>query len=194
MTSGFETYEQSETTTNVLLLLLCRKHDIEYEKQDFSPQDIDFVSYLMENDGTDTAKVYAQLPDVNMLYAIADNREVFYPFGTIKAHTALSILINAQADLARQSSLEQILTLMESASTDQEIDDVANATWKYVNSILTSGQVELLTASDSQLAKVLLCLRHISQTYKSSDLRWVSTLYNKFKNNQLQIGVRWWGL
>lgn len=171
--TSLDTYEQVETASNVLLLLLCRKHGIEFDKHDFAPLEIDFVSYLT-NDAHHLDRIFERLPNVDTLYAVAENRNTFYPFGTIKAYTALSILINSQSDLIGQFQLEQVIALAQSASNDREIDDVANATWKFVHSLLASGRVDVLVASESQLWEIMQCLHHLSQTYKSAELRFTA--------------------
>lgn len=169
--TDLKTYEHIETATNVLLLLFCHKNHIEFDKQDFSPLEIDFVAFLCR-DGRQLANLYAHLPTVDELYTIAGNRDVFYPFGTIKAYTALSILIDSDSHAIKQLNLEQVLTLMKSVSTDREIDDVANATWKYLNSILLRSHIDLRSANECHLEEIVSHLSHVSQTYKSAELRY----------------------
>lgn len=174
-TSSYETYEQIETGLNVLLLLLCQKNGIEFQKQDFTQLETDFVNYLITNGNFD--QIYAYLPNINNLYSIAERRNNFYPFGTIKSYTALSILLNVESssnvhkDMNKHSNIEDFLALVKSISNDREIDDVTNATWKFANTILAIDQVDLGKANDDQLLEILSYLHHISQTYKLSELR-----------------------
>lgn len=176
--SSCETYEQIETGLNVLLLILCRKHRIDYEKQDFSQLEIDFVSYYLTRNGETWEAIQSRLPGINDLYSIAENRSVFYPFGTIKSYTALSILISSETaslvddnDFLKTIDLKTMLLLMKSVSNDREIDDVTNATWKFANSVLATGKADFKSATENELLEIISHLYNISYTYKLAQLR-----------------------
>lgn len=176
--SSCKTYEEIETNLNVLVLILCQKHHIGYEKQDFSQLEIDFVTYYLNQNNDKLDTIERHLPDSKDLYFIAEKRNIFYPFGTIKAYTALSILINSQASIVwnditvfKLINRKTILLLMKSVSNDTEIDDVAAATWKFINSILASGKVDLQNATENELSEIILYLRQISLSHKMPALR-----------------------
>lgn len=153
---------------NILLLIQHKSSHVEYDTHDFSALEIDFVNYLSDNKSKING-IYAALPTVDELYAIAEDRIGFYPFGTVKGYTALSL--HREGPVLREMSLVGVISLVRSVSTDLEIDDVSNATWKFLNTIFAANYVDLNEANDEQLMDVLTYLRHISLAYKSDDLR-----------------------
>lgn len=176
-TVNTSTFENIETQLNILLLTLHQKYGIEFENQDFSPIEIDVVSFISKNSEFDDKLFDERLPNMSQLQFIAENRRQFYPIGTIKSYTALSILLsqsnvlNESNALGKFTNFDALLALMKTVSSDAEIDDVSNATWKFINSILASGAINLdNTANDSWL-DVLSFINHNSLTYKAADLR-----------------------
>lgn len=176
-TINTSTYENIEVPLNILLLTLHQKYGVQFENQDFSSQEIDVASFIVKNAAASNKIFDKRLLNMDQLHFIAENRHQFYPFGTIKSYTALSILLSqsnaGQTPNAygKYGSFDELLSLMKSISVDTEIDDVSNAAWEFINSILASGELNLEHIGNDRWLAVLSCLQHITLTYKSAELR-----------------------
>lgn len=176
-TINTSTYENIEVQLNILLLTLHQKYGVQFENQDFSSQEIDVASFIAKNAAASNKIIDELLLSIDQLHYIAENRQLFYPFGTIKSYAALSILLSQsnagqmQNAYGKFGNFDELLSLMKSVSADTEIDDVSNAAWEFINSILASGGLNLEHAGSDRWLTVLSCLQHISLTYKSADLR-----------------------
>lgn len=166
--------ELLETQMNILHLILMKKHKMEFNVDEYAKIEIDFVNFLLDENKVD-ASLLTLLPSIDNLYFILQHRNVFYPFGTVKAYSILSIWMRESEyyseSASHELSLDNLIKLMRSAATDSEIDEIANAICKFINGHLNAKYLNLNDANTEQLMDILMCVKHISQEYKSNDLR-----------------------
>lgn len=164
--------ELLETQLNVWHLIMLKLNHLEYSIQDFTKIEIDLVDYLHTNLNGEYEHVYKLLPSTCDLYYIINNRNLFYPFGTIKAFHILSILLKTYPlNEFKKATLDELLQLMDSASNDMEIDEVCVAIWKYTNEQLNRECVNVQKIDSEKMENILTHIRHISLPYKSCELR-----------------------
>lgn len=167
--------ELLETQLNVLHLLILKTNKLEFNSDEYTSIEVDFVDFLLEYGNNNASTFLNLLPDSNDLYYILSQRELFYPFGTVKAFSILSIWMNhiesTDKIIMKEIPLIDLIKLLQSAATDSEIDDISNAVCKFINGYFKAQHLNLATVSSVEFMDILMCLKHISQAYKTSDLR-----------------------
>lgn len=169
-------HELLETQLNVWHSILLKRNGLEFNANEFARIELDFAEFVHRDDAMCNA-VLQLLPTIDQLYFVIANRQSsFHPIATIKAFHILSISLhapNAFETLAelRRMTIAELLPLMRDASNDLEIDDVANAIWKFINGHLGSDCINLDAVDDDVMKQLLTHVRHISQSDKSNELR-----------------------
>lgn len=169
-------HELLETQLNVWHLILLKRSGLEVNSNEYARIELDFAEFVCR-DGVRCAAVFALLPSIDQLYFVIANRQSsFHPFATVKAFHILSILLfapNAFESLTglRRTTIDELLSLMRDASSDIEIDDVANAIWRFINGHLASDYMNLGAGDGDVMKQILTHVGHITQSYKSNELR-----------------------
>lgn len=169
--------ELIDTQLNIKYLLLSHLAKKTCVSSDFSRYEIELVKFAAANQSS-CVRLSKLLPGTPDLYHILNHKNEFYPFGVIKAYEILSRLITPLDAFESDSQLQklnisEILEIM-SAACDEEVDDVAEAMWKYITALLIHCQVDS-SVSTSQIASIISYLRNMTQSYKSSGLRQTAT-------------------
>lgn len=169
-------HELLETQLNVWHLILLKRNGLEITANEYARIELDFAEFVSRDDAL-SAAVFKLLPSIDQLYFVITNRHnSYHPFATIKAFHILSILLQAPNafetdDGLKETTIGELLSLMGDASTDIEIDDVANAVWKFINGHLARKYIRLDLVDRDVMRQILAHVRHISQSHKSNELR-----------------------
>lgn len=169
-------HELLETQLNVWHLILLKRNGFEINSNEYARNELDLVEFVSGDDAL-CAAVVKLLPTIDQLYFLIANRQSsLHQFATIKAFHILSISLqtpNAFASLPglRQTTVGTLLSLMRDASSDIEIDEVANAIWKFINAHLGSTSIHMNSVDGDLMGQILTHVRHISQSHKSNELR-----------------------
>lgn len=184
--------ELIETQLNIKYLLLTESMCDSESNYDFSRYEIDLIEFFKRNH-TSRVNILRVLPSIKDLYHIIEHPKQFYPFGVIRAYEILSILIVSKDAFERHHELKRLTfsdleELMIQASEEEGVDDVADSMWKYISAHLNHCQVHPSQVTTKQISNVLTHLRHITQCYKSINLRQtatevLATIIQYFKEN-----------
>lgn len=160
------------TQLNILHLILLKSNDLPLPKQEFIKIEIDFADFVIRYD--DVERVLKSLPKFIDLKTSQYLRNELHPFGTIKAFEIMSIMLKTPDTFHIRNELQhftsiELLALMNEAADDDEIDEIAVAKWKFVNSVLIHFDVGKFTKDE--MKEILRNLRQISSPCKRSDLR-----------------------
>lgn len=169
--------ELIETQLNIKYLLLNRsilqKLNVSYE---FSRYEIELVRFLEQNDNY-RRNAIKLLPSIQNLYYIIDHPHQFYPFGVIKAYEILSMLITNDGEFQEASfelkelSINELEGVIQATRQEDDVDEVAEAMWKFVIAHLNHCEINSSSISAEQISNVIVHLRSVTCCYRSSDLR-----------------------
>lgn len=169
-------HELLETQLNVWHLLLLKRNDQLINLNEYARTELDFARFVGRDEAL-RAAVLKLLPSIRSLYFLIENRHnKFHPFATIKAYHILSLSLrppnafDQTADL-RPMNIDELLPLMRDACSESEIDDVANAIWKFINAHLSCIRSKLGSVDGDVMRQILTHVRRIAQSEKSSELR-----------------------
>lgn len=170
--------EVIETQLNIQYLLLngSKLHELNASSHEFSRYEIELVRSLAQNDRF-CSNAMKLLPSARDLYYIVAHPRQFYPFGVIKAYEILSILISFEGTFKglsfdfKKLTFEELEKVIEATHEEDDVDDVAEAMWKYVIAHLNHCEMSLSSISTKQISNVMTHLRSITCCYRSSDLR-----------------------
>lgn len=169
--------EVIETQLNIQYLLLKGlKLPEQSASHKFSRYEIALVRAISPNDRY-CSNAMKLLPSAGNLYYIIDHPRQFYPFGVIKAYEILSMLISSDGkfksisfDLKRLT-INRLEAVMSETHQADDVDDVAEAMWKYVIAHLNRCEVSQTSVSTEQISNMIIHLRSITCCYRSSHLR-----------------------
>lgn len=169
--------EVIETQLNIqyLLLIGSKLHELS-AGHEFSRYEIALVRSLGQND-RHCLNAMNLLPSSRDLYYIIAHPRQFYPFGIIKVYEILSMLIAFDGAFKSMSfdfqklTFDELERVIEATHEEDDVDDVAEAMWKYVIAHLNRCDMSLSSISTEQISNVMTHLRSITCCYRSSDLR-----------------------
>lgn len=167
--------ELLETQLNIKHLILQQKIRNSDANQDLARYEIEFVDYLNAKPHL-KSKVHDLLPSITDLYYIIDHKNDFYPFGVIKAFEILSIILqsNENAKL-RQLTIDELLAMMKSTVDGEEIDEVCDSTWKYINAQLKQNHINILNIGSEAIVRIVSYARSMCHSHKLLSLRQTAT-------------------
>lgn len=172
-------FELIETHLNIKYLLLCEFEKKSVDSSEFSRYEIELMRFLKRNPQT-IERVSSLLPSITELYYIIEHPAPFYPFGVIKAYEILSILI-AKVDAIESHRALKMLKINEmehlilATNREEDVDDVADAMWKFIAAHLSLCQIHPSHVTIQQITNIIAHLRNITECYKSADLRQTAT-------------------
>lgn len=172
-------HEVLETQLNICHLMLLRESGESLDSRDVSPYEIDFTNFVGSNEKFKKF-VFKLLPSAHYLYAIMENRKQFYPFEMIKAYEILSLLLQSPAAFEENSqlkrlSVDELLKIIRQLEDCDEIDEIKNSIWRYINAHLAHHQISFENFDNERLSLVLTSIKTNTQSYKSSIIRRTAT-------------------
>lgn len=170
--------ELIETQLNIQYLLLNPSIlQTTVADREFSRYEIGLVRFLEQNE-CNRRNVMELLPSIPDLYYVIDHPQECYPFGVIKAYEILSMLIrqNGESSELKKLTIDELEKVINAAAHQgNDVDEVADATWKYVIAQLNRCEIDSATISTEQMANMIEHLRNITCCYRSPDLRQTAT-------------------
>lgn len=171
-------HEILECKLNIALLIWRMKALLSINDLDASLEEIELVEYLQKNDKLNC--IDCLLPSLDTLYHIIDHTNMFHPFGLINAYEILSIILqysisNQRYVNVRIHSIEHLINLMESTTTNNEIDMVCTAVWKYLNAQLSHKQFNINAMRKVDIMKIIEQCRIMCESKRSSKARQTAT-------------------
>lgn len=173
-------HEVLETQLNIWHLVLSRGSDESLDRRDVSRYEIEFTNFVASNEKFKKVVVFKLLPPVHYLYTIMENRKQFYPFGTIKSYEILSLLLKLPAAFEecpalRKLSVDELLKIIRQLEDSDEIDEIKNPMWKFINAHLSYHQMSFENFDTERLSLVLTSIKMNTQPYKSTIMRRTAT-------------------
>lgn len=169
--------ELIETQLNIEYLLLNRsilqKLNASHE---YTRYEIELVRFFVENECY-CENAMKLLPTTHDLYYIIDHPQQFYPLGVIKTYENLSMLIARDSTIQKMSlklkklTINELERVIEDTHQEDDVDDVAEAMWKYVIAHLSHCKISQSSISVKQISNMIIHLRSITCCYRSADLR-----------------------
>lgn len=145
---------------------------------DVSVPETEFVEYLRTNGKLDS--IDRLLPSLDDLNHIIEHKEQFYTCGLITAYEILSIILQQSPTSKRFGetkllSIAELIVLMESTTTSNDIDAVCTATWQYINARLRQKLFNITDMNKGDILKMVEHCRIMCDSQRSSKLRQTAT-------------------
>lgn len=171
--------ELLETQLNIMHLLFLRKTQRPIVRQDYSRYEIEFVDFIRSNEKC-IASVVKLLPSINSLNYIVANRKSFYPYGTIKTYEILSMLLKTKEAFEQyvelqKFSLVDLLQMVKNLIESNEIDEIGDPMWKFINAHLLYHRSNTQQFSKEIIALLIKSAQQNAQPYKTCNLRCTAT-------------------